>query len=130
MLRVYLFFYCCFCVFFFFSSRRRHTRCLSDWSSDVCSSDLVTKILLRRIVLHKALAAVNLHALLGGADGHLARVQLRDRRSRGRTSLAAVAQPRGAVREQARRVDPRAHVRELPADGLKRRNRPAELSPT
>src|ERR1035441_2834963 len=25
--------------FFFFSSRRRHTRCLSDWSSDVCSSD-------------------------------------------------------------------------------------------
>src|SRR5947199_687357 len=27
---------------FFFSSRRRHTRCLSDWSSDVCSSDLGT----------------------------------------------------------------------------------------
>src|SRR5471030_1459292 len=27
---------------FFFSSRRRHTRCLSDWSSDVCSSDLRT----------------------------------------------------------------------------------------
>src|SRR5262245_32737874 len=23
----------------FFSSRRRHTSCLSDWSSDVCSSD-------------------------------------------------------------------------------------------
>src|ERR1035438_10811733 len=30
-----------FCFFFFFSSRRRHTRCLSDWSSDVCSSDLL-----------------------------------------------------------------------------------------
>src|SRR5205814_6505216 len=29
------------CFFFFFSSRRRHTRCLSDWSSDVCSSDLI-----------------------------------------------------------------------------------------
>src|SRR5205814_4223404 len=26
--------------YFFFSSRRRHTRCLSDWSSDVCYSDL------------------------------------------------------------------------------------------
>src|SRR5437899_5858243 len=26
--------------FFFFASRRRHTICLSDWSSDVCSSDL------------------------------------------------------------------------------------------
>src|SRR5262245_64307229 len=25
----------------FFSSRRRHTICLSDWSSDVCSSDLL-----------------------------------------------------------------------------------------
>src|SRR2546429_2932036 len=29
------------CVDFFFSSRRRHTRCSRDWSSDVCSSDLV-----------------------------------------------------------------------------------------
>src|SRR5262249_56104800 len=28
------------CVFFF-SSRRRHTRLVSDWSSDVCSSDLL-----------------------------------------------------------------------------------------
>src|SRR5690349_15111729 len=31
-------------VLFFFSSRRRHTRSLRDWSSDVCSSDLVTLI--------------------------------------------------------------------------------------
>src|SRR5258707_11939833 len=28
-------------VYFFFSSRRRHTRYWRDWSSDVCSSDLV-----------------------------------------------------------------------------------------
>src|SRR5690606_40677670 len=28
-------------VIFFFSSRRRHTRFSRDWSSDVCSSDLV-----------------------------------------------------------------------------------------
>src|SRR5262249_56874069 len=28
------------CLCFFFSSRRRHTRLVSDWSSDVCSSDL------------------------------------------------------------------------------------------
>src|SRR5437016_1223047 len=28
---------------FFFSSRRRHTRLVSDWSSDVCSSDLCCK---------------------------------------------------------------------------------------
>src|SRR5690349_22076230 len=29
--------------FFFFSSRRRHTRSLRDWSSDVCSSDLIKR---------------------------------------------------------------------------------------
>src|SRR6266508_2766874 len=29
-------------VMFFFSSRRRHTRWPRDWSSDVCSSDLLT----------------------------------------------------------------------------------------
>src|SRR5437867_10784807 len=28
-------------IFFFFSSRRRHTRSYGDWSSDVCSSDLM-----------------------------------------------------------------------------------------
>src|SRR5690349_24982143 len=32
---------CSILVFFFFSSRRRHTRSLRDWSSDVCSSDLI-----------------------------------------------------------------------------------------
>src|SRR5437016_11228106 len=31
-----------FFFFFFFSSRRRHTRLVSDWSSDVCSSDLTS----------------------------------------------------------------------------------------
>src|SRR5256884_995475 len=30
--------------FFFFSSRRRHTRCSRDWSSDVCSSDLLVMV--------------------------------------------------------------------------------------
>ena len=31
-------------ILFFFSSRRRHTRSDRDWSSDVCSSDLVSYI--------------------------------------------------------------------------------------
>src|SRR5437879_8904975 len=31
-----------FLIFFFFSSRRRHTRYIGDWSSDVCSSDLLS----------------------------------------------------------------------------------------
>src|SRR2546430_8843896 len=34
---------CCLRFFFFFSSRRRHTRFDCDWSSDVCSSDLVDR---------------------------------------------------------------------------------------
>src|SRR5688500_19514145 len=29
---------------FFFSSRRRHTRLQGDWSSDVCSSDLLERV--------------------------------------------------------------------------------------
>src|SRR5437016_10251819 len=33
----------CLSLVFFFSSRRRHTRLVSDWSSDVCSSDLGEK---------------------------------------------------------------------------------------
>src|SRR5690606_40583192 len=39
----FFFFFLCFFIlfFFFFSSRRRHTRFSRDWSSDVCSSDLV-----------------------------------------------------------------------------------------
>src|SRR2546430_3740226 len=32
---------CVLTFFFFFSSRRRHTRFDCDWSSDVCSSDLM-----------------------------------------------------------------------------------------
>src|SRR5258706_217609 len=37
----------------FFASRRRHTRLVSDWSSDVCSSDLLR---LRRVLLSVSLA--------------------------------------------------------------------------
>src|SRR6266542_3676793 len=33
-----------FSLIFFFSSRRRHTRCYRDWSSDVCSSDLLQAV--------------------------------------------------------------------------------------
>src|SRR5690606_40954012 len=46
--------------FFFFSSRRRHTRFSRDWSSDVCSSDLLVFVgLVPNLVarpMHMALA--------------------------------------------------------------------------
>src|SRR5258706_8612232 len=50
---------------FFFSSRRRHTRLVSDWSSDVCSSDLALLsvpsplIALVALVLHVTMSAGN-----------------------------------------------------------------------
>src|SRR5947199_7608862 len=40
--------------YFFFSSRRRHTRCLSDWSSDVCSSDLTVRVRVKGSMEHTA----------------------------------------------------------------------------
>src|SRR5262245_62215881 len=54
------FFLLCFCLFFFFflSSRRRHTRCLSDWSSDVCSSDLLRVTLLASSVTRRKMPGV------------------------------------------------------------------------
>src|SRR5690606_40955385 len=48
----------CLCVsgpdLFFFSSRRRHTRFSRDWSSDVCSSDLIVNSYKRLIVGYEA----------------------------------------------------------------------------
>src|SRR5690606_8095904 len=46
----------CIFVFFFFSSRRRHTRFSRDWSSDVCSSDLLQSLAQRHQALLEAAA--------------------------------------------------------------------------
>src|SRR5699024_12089564 len=52
-----------FVLFFFFSSRRRHTISKRDWSSDVCSSDLLTSLF--SVVLHNlwsiSIAVTKLH---------------------------------------------------------------------
>src|SRR5687768_14171886 len=52
------------------SSRRRHTRCSRDWSSDVCSSDLIVakKIagaVVKEVVAHQ-IAKQTKNELLGG----------------------------------------------------------------
>src|SRR5438045_8985934 len=44
---------------FFFSSRRRHTRCLSDWSSDVCSSDLPSSMTAIAVLGQAAAASIS-----------------------------------------------------------------------
>src|SRR5437762_13171531 len=50
-------------MFFFFSSRRRHTRYIGDWSSDVCSSDLLQQTagadILRRLVANADILVEN-----------------------------------------------------------------------
>src|SRR3989440_11678929 len=46
--------------FFFFSSRRRHTRSDRDWSSDVCSSDLVAACELAAIAKRDGLTRARL----------------------------------------------------------------------
>src|SRR5438445_12927100 len=46
------------CFFFFFSSRRRHTRYWRDWSSDVCSSDLMLGGNHHRVDPHRPIAVV------------------------------------------------------------------------
>src|SRR6266498_710126 len=51
-------------IFFFFSSRRRHTRCGRDWSSDVCSSDLVP-------LLTAAEVAMNAHEPTDTGDSRM-----------------------------------------------------------
>src|SRR6187401_1493672 len=89
----------------------------------------VAEILFRRVVLHEAVAAVNLHALLGGANRNLARVELGDRRFGRRSRGLAIAHPRGAIRQQTRGFNLCRHVGELPADRLEMRDRLAELAP-
>src|SRR5215813_7031935 len=54
--------------FFFFSSRRRHTMCGRDWSSDVCSSDLLT-----RAAMGVRDAALSLGKSLRAAPGRIAK---------------------------------------------------------
>src|SRR2546429_2710443 len=55
-------------VVFFFSSRRRHTRCSRDWSSDVCSSDLIDRWLFGVRLFKSRSSAVD---AVGGGRVHL-----------------------------------------------------------
>src|SRR3989475_2517850 len=62
-----------FFFFFFFSSRRRHTRFDCDWSSDVCSSDL---LFLGPTGVGKTELCKALAGFLFDSDEHLIRVDM------------------------------------------------------
>src|SRR3546814_1908382 len=70
--------YCCFlydvlfvCVFFFFKQKTAYEMRISDWSSDVCSSDLLfARIFLRHIAKADALARHIGGAGICGHDQH------------------------------------------------------------
>src|SRR3712207_9087818 len=79
---------------FFFSSRRRHTRYWRDWSSDVCSSDLLPRL------------AAAVGRPVQQAEGRGDRLVAAARRGVGEERAVAVAQEAGEV----------AH---LPADRLR-----------
>src|SRR5258705_1259293 len=78
--------------FFFFSSRRRHTRCLSDWSSDVCSSDLTAST--RRLP-----ASIRTERTWSGNDG--SRLRIGDEPSDVENAIAPLESTR---RSEERRV--------------------------
>src|SRR5699024_12141978 len=54
---------------FYFSSSRRHTRSKRDWSSDVCSSDLIKKYQ-EDLFIYPA-ASKNHHAYMSGLAHHI-----------------------------------------------------------
>src|SRR5256885_1955340 len=55
-------------MFFFISSRRRHTRLQGDWSSDVCSSDLVIGDHGVAVEQQHVMGGVQRHAPVDGTD--------------------------------------------------------------
>src|SRR5271167_17069 len=59
---------------FFFSSRRRHTRSKRDWSSDVCSSDLMTGVEVYRTAGADLKLGVSADQIAANAVGHLTKL--------------------------------------------------------
>src|SRR5215213_11200087 len=102
-------------IFFFFSSRRRHTRLVSDWSSDVCSSDL-------RLRVQRAQRANCLDSEAGGTGkllggGHAAQPVFQER-----SGAAEPAQVCGSVQWNPNRPpvtgDGRLNCLANPPDGI------------
>src|SRR5438045_5760033 len=91
---------------FFFSRSRRHTRCLSAWSSDVCSSDLASLLALDEADYVLALAIHHAHRpairndVVHRQRQHVIRFVECQQRS---AQQAVVAEIEGLVRPEERR---------------------------
>src|SRR5205814_2630673 len=95
---------------FFFSSRRRHTRCLSDWSSDVCSSDLRIRRDLRVGLSVGSDAPPRRRLVLDDADTRGLAVALEEDGLDARIKQAAVPVDAGS-RSEERRVGKESRLR-------------------
>src|SRR5262249_60512401 len=89
---------------FFFSSRRRHTRLVSDWSSDVCSSDLPRPGLRRRGRGKAALKPSGNSRMKQGTWRHGAGIMERKIWRRGDLTAPRAAPPPTYGRSEERRV--------------------------
>ncbi len=79
------------------------------------------------IVLDEAVAAVDLYALVGDADGDFAGEELGHAGFAGEADVFLIGEPGGLIDEQPRGFDFSGHVRELELDGLKFADGLAEL---
>src|SRR5262245_42239510 len=94
----------------FVASRRRHTRCLSDWSSDVCSCDRA----LRSALIQAAWAATR-------AEGSPFAARYRRLRHRGHKK-AVVAVAHALLRVIYHMLASGTHYRDVGADYFDRRH--------
>src|SRR5689334_23729750 len=101
--------------FFFFSSRRRHTRWNCDWSSDVCSSDLLDHLADVRLAQIRDEVVYELVSDLSEAD---IRKMVQEQK---RTSRVANS-PRS--RSEERRVGKECRSRWSPYEEKKKKTKP------
>src|SRR2546426_12260676 len=106
---------------FFFSSRRRHTRLQGDWSSDVCSSDLVEDAL-EQIGRDAGARVFDLNpdevAGAAGANGEAVLVQIGRGAGRGRGEISVGAV---SLKKKKRRKKRWAEIHETMNNSKQRR---------